>query len=242
MGRILRMDFHRLFHGAAFYSVPLGGVLILIIAALVGDNIGNEVTFAETLSDAVILINYIILICVNIVMIGHWNSEHRNGFIKNYAGNINGRHKLAIAKMIVAIGAYTIYFVIAILFCILDNKINGITIRWEPIGDMKWTMLLWYLIGIATLAISLFLYEITHSSALGYVFAIFYSLGLVEEILVQVIYLINKDIPSWKYMLFMGIQAEENSLAVNLLRTVLYIAVFTVGAVIITKKRDIKIS
>ncbi len=240
MKRILKMDFHRLFHSIAFYSVPLAEVLVLIIAALVGENSGNDVTITEILGDAVFLINYIILMCINMVMLAHWNSEHKNGFIKNYAGNINGRHKLAIVKMIVATVAYTIYFISAILFSALNILVNGCKIKWEAIGDMKWTLILWFLIGIASLAISLLLYEITHSTALGYVFAIFLALGVVEDVLVQLIYLISKNFPSWRYMLIMGIQAEENSLVENLIRTVLYIALFTVGAAIVTKKKDIK--
>ena len=241
MGRILKMDFHRLFHSIIFYSVPLAELLILVIAFFVDDSKSADVSLGEAMGDVVSFINYIILMCINIVMIWHWNAEHKHGFIKNYAGNVNGRHKLAIEKMIVATVAYVIYYISAVLFILLDYVINGVKIRWEPLGDMKWTMLLWFLIGIGTLAISLFLYELTHSTALGYVFAIFLSLGVVEELLVQIIYIINSKFETWRYLLIMGIQAEENTLAVNLIRTILYILVFFTGAAIVTRKKDVKV-
>ena len=241
MKRILKMDLYRLFHSFWFYSIPAAEVIFLILAFAIGDNEGSAITIGAALSEAVSLINYVAMTGINIVMLAHWNAEHQSGFIKNYAGNINGRYKLAVSKMISAMIAWSVYYISTLLFVTIGDIMNGYTIKWEPLGDVKWTLLLWFLIGTASLAISLLLYEITHSSALGYVFAIFLCMGVIEELIVQVVYLINSDLKTWKYLLILGAQAPENSLAMNFIRTLLYGLVFFAGALVTAKKKDVKV-
>ncbi len=234
------MEFRRVFRSVVFYLLPLFEVFLMIMSLLIGEKANVTITLHEELQDVLSFMSYIFM-ASNMVMIFFWSSEYRHGFIKNYAGNVKGRHIPVIAKMIVGFTVNIMYVLSFMIFVVIRDMLDGFTVQMCPVGDLGRDYILAVLIGTATLAVSLLLFELSHSSALGYVFAVSLCVGIAENLLVNICYLINERIEIGKYLLILGNYWEGNSFAVNIIRTGLYLAACLTGAAVLAKKRDLSI-
>ncbi len=238
MKKILSMELRRVSRSIGFYLIPIIQILLVIFADLIralaassGDSISNP---------SLSLIRYSLLIGTSVVMIAHWSAERKNGFIKNIAGSVGGRYKLTIAKMIVSSTVFLIHMAFGLIVLAANDAVIGDDAAKNLICGSPKTLILFALIGLAILALSLLLYESSNSAVLCYIVAIFLGGGVLEDIIVQLVYLINSSFESWRYLLVMGVSTGQNPFAADLIRTLAYTAVFAVPAVILGGRKDVR--
>ena len=239
MGRILKTDLYRTFHGLAFYVFPAALLLILILSLTLGDAAGMTMSVEGILEDTFVTARYLTFMPLGFLVTYLWNTETRNGFIKNIAGNVTGRHIPAVTKLVTGALITVIYMIITIGFMLVGNLLNGYTIVWGDPGRSIAKLGLWILIGMAFVALMELVHELTHSAALGYILTIAIWTGMVEELILNIVALIDSKIDLIGYTLIYGMLIEDR-LWVSLIRTIVYLAVFAVLAVFTAKKRDVK--
>ena len=239
MGRILKTDLYRIFHGLAFYMFPAALMLIFILSLTMGDEAGITMSVEGILEDTFVTARYLTFMPLGFLVTYLWNTETRNGFIKNIAGNVTGRHIPAVTKLVTGALITVIYMIITIGFMLVGNLMNGYTIVWGDPGRSIVKLGLWILIGMAFVALMELVHELTHSAALGYILTIAIWTGMVEELILNIVALIDSKINLIGYTLIYGMLIEDR-LWVSLIRTIVYLAVFAVLAVFTAKKRDVK--
>ena len=239
MGRILKADLYRIFHGLAFYMFPVALILIFILSLTMGDEAGITMSVEGILEDTFVTARYLTFMPLGFLVTYLWNTETRNGFIKNIAGNVTGRHIPAVTKLVTGALITVIYMIITIGFMLVGNLLNGYTIVWGDPGRSIVKLGLWILIGMAFVALMELVHELTHSAALGYILTIAIWTGMVEELILNIVALIDSKIDLIGYTLIYGMLIEDR-LWVSLIRTIVYLAVFAVLAVFTAKKRDVK--
>ncbi|MBO7633805.1 MAG: hypothetical protein J6S72_05410, partial [Lachnospiraceae bacterium] len=132
-----------------------------------------------------------------------------------------------------------IYMIITIGIMLVGKHMNGYSIVWGDPGRSIVKLGLWILIGMAFVALMELVHELTHSAALGYILTIAIWTGMVEELILNIVALINSKLDLIGYTLIYGMLIEDR-LWVSLIRTIVYLAVFAVLAVFTAKKRDVK--
>ena len=266
MKNIIKAEFHKIFHGIAFYEFPIIIFLIFWIQELTSNKSYADRHFIDILYDTLYFMVVVILF-TGIFMVRTWSKERKNGYIKNIAGNVSGRHILTLAKLITGSVVTVIYSFISlasgVVVGFIASLVNGGKFRfssaesaaslWMKIG----AFFIWIVAGIAIVAMLLMIYEIFRSAGFGYVMAIQVLPNLLESILAQGVYLLFKFEELGQYLiisgtkmmltspkgeLIAGINAEEyfpNSMLGVLVRLCLYIAVFTIVSVFVSRKRDV---
>ncbi|MCR5330618.1 MAG: hypothetical protein K6E62_05440 [Lachnospiraceae bacterium] len=240
MRRILSSDCYRAIHNPMVYAVPAGFFMFLVMAIFVGNRNGGQIginTIIDNTNDMLMLV----FIAADIVLINMWSGEHKHGFIKNLAGNVSGRQILPISKMVIGIVICAIYMIMSFGYMVGGNTITGVKIVGAPFGNELIQLLLWYLTGIASVALDLMLYEVFNSPTLCYIASIMLWTGMFEQIILQLFYLItDSEFNLARYMLLTGMNMEESGNAEDLVRILLYIAVFCTTAIFAARKKDIR--
>ena len=149
MGRILKTDLYRTFHGLAFYMFPAALLLILILSLTLGDAAGMTMSVEGILEDTFVTARYLTFMPLGFLVTYLWNTETRNGFIKNIAGNVTGRHIPAVTKLVTGALITVIYMIITVGFILVGNLLNGYTIVWGDPGRSIAKLGLWILISMA---------------------------------------------------------------------------------------------
>ena len=108
MGKILIMDFRRLFKNPFFYAYPLAVMVIMIISMVTSKtDLDSTVSITEILIQAGGIMSMAI-VAAGLVVIAHMSAFDKHGYSKNLVGNVNGRHMLTLSKLI--LGAFTMIF------------------------------------------------------------------------------------------------------------------------------------
>lgn len=190
----LRADFYRLFHSKGVYVFPIITVLITVVNFIV-DLIGNtpdprNTTVFDLFGE--ILSSGLVMFVTCLVLVNFYAAEYRNGYIKNVAGNIKGRFRLPLCKMIVGAVILLINYVFLLIEEMLTLFIHGGKLTTEVSVNCRFsdrpvrTWIFWFLIALLihlmVNAIACMIVEITHSSAAGYVIAGAISLGLIDQL------------------------------------------------------------
>jgi len=240
MKRILAADLHRLFRSFEFYSIIAVIFGVSIIAFFTHDGAAPDVTTKDVFADVTMLFSHMMLLALNLVLISQWDKESKHGYIKNLAGNVNGRCVLTSSKLITGMIGIVVYLAVTFLAVIVGDLGAGSKLVGGPLGDSAVTIGLWMLAGLASNAFFLMLYELTHSLTLGFIVSIALWTGLLEDILRLPLLIANIDFDLPRYMLVSGMSHPENSSMANLVRNLLFIAVFTAAATFIAHKKDVK--
>jgi len=238
MSGILRMDFHRLFRSLILYILPLILLLVLIVSAL-GDNEPSQTGLDAVLDMVTGMISNVIFLAADIILVYIWNGERRHGYIKNIAGNVSGRHVLPLSKTVGIFAVCLIYTFVSIAFSVTGTLVTGGTIVSAPIDSQIRDLILWFIAGLASGAIMLFLYELTHSQTLCFIAAIMMWTVMIDNLVVQLAYLLLKIDWVGRYLLFSGLNWEEAGYAEKLIKALVYFVVFTVAAVFVARKKDV---
>ncbi|MBO4416021.1 MAG: hypothetical protein J5824_08610 [Lachnospiraceae bacterium] len=239
MNRILSSDFHRTIRNPIIYILPVGLIFTLILAIFYSGTKGGQITISQVFSDAVEM-QTLIMIAADIVLIKLWSGERKHGYIKNIAGNVSGRHILPISKMIVGITLSVVYVVFSFIYMICASSVRDTRIVYAPFSGQLVELLLWVLAGIASIAFMLMLYELFNSPTLCYIIAIMLWSGMLENLILQIVYLIFKnEFYLGRYMLILGMKTEESGCIEDLIRTLIYIAVFMGAAIFTARKKDV---
>ena len=212
MGRILKTDFYRLFRGLAFYIFPAGLLMVLIFS--INGQHGAGLTFSvnDILSDLITTMRYLTFIPVC----------------------------MAITKLITGALVTVIYMVLTFLFVMISQMLAGYKIVLGNPGELLLQVGYWFLICMAVVAFMELIHEATQSSALGYIMSIMIWTGMVEEILIMVVTLINSKWDITEYTLIYGFLIRGADLF-SFVRTMIYLVVFAGLAIFIAKKKDVKV-
>ena len=240
MGRILKTDLYRLFRGLAFYFFPAGLLMVLIFSINGQHGVGLTFSVNDILSDLITTMRYLTFIPVCMVVTYLWNAETRYGFLKNLAGNVKGREIPAITKLITGAVVTVIYMVLTFLFVMISQMLAGYKIVLGNPGELLLQVGYWFLICMAVVAFMELIHEATQSSALGYIMSIMIWTGMVEEILIMVVTLINSKWDITEYTLIYGFLIRGADLF-SFVRTMIYLVVFAGLAIFIAKKKDVKV-
>lgn len=240
MRRIFAADCYRALRNPMTYAVPVVFILTLILAIFTGNHNGGQIGINKIIDNTNEML-MLVFIAADIVMINMWSGEHKHGFIKNIAGNVSGRQILPISKMMIGMVICGIYLVLSFGFMIGGNVITGVKIVNAPFGYELIQLLLRYLIGIASAAFLLMLHEVFNSPTLCYIASIMLWSGMLEQIVLQLFYLItDSDFNLARYMLITGMEIEGSGNIEDLIRILLYIAVFGGTAFFTARKKDVR--
>ena len=262
MKNIIKAEFHKLFHGISFYEYAILVLLLAFIQTLSEGRSYNNVDFYIIIIRAT---EYMIvaIMFTGIFLVYKWNKERKNGYIKNIAGNVSGRHVLTIAKFVTGSVVMVINSFITMLSFfvsyLVDCLIKGGRITFDaPISDMLTQIaafLIWIVAGIAIVSLLLMFHELIRSAAFGYVLAIQFLPNLFEGIIAQLVYLIFKWDKLAEYLIIEGMKMMDtgvemldeagevmvfpNSMLGVLVRLCIYTVVFTTISVFVSRKRDV---
>lgn len=239
MIRTLKADFYRLFHGIAFYLFPGFLMLILLIPLFASDPSDKTVSIADIFNSTIMMLQYLSLPFACIVLTHIWSKETKNGYIKNLAGGFGNRTIPVISKLITGVFVVLIYSGVAFLFSLLADIFEGDTLVSAPLGDSLNDYLLMVFAGIAGMSLFLLIHELFGSPAAGIIIAIALWSGLVENLLANLIYLIFRSADIVRYFLLLGLEMEETGICEHLIRTTLFLLIFTAGAVFTAHRKDI---
>ncbi len=262
MKNIIKAEFYKLFHGSFLsycLSVTFGAALIKVFSTSEPEEIKTFRDIVVETKDFMILT----IVLTGIFLIHTWSKERKNGYIKNIAGNVNGRHILTVTKLITgAVGVVinSFFSLASVLFnYLLKSVIKGGKVSFagafEKASVMRYAeFIIWIVAGIALIAMLLMIYEIFRSAAFGYIMAIqmLMGSGLLEALLAQIAAFVFKFEDLGRYLIVSGtrmMQAEPaasiadgemypNSMAGVFIRLCIYIAVFTAVSIFVTQKRD----
>ena len=240
MKRILTSDFYRLFRSFIFYSVPAILTVSLVITIIGAGADNTQASLEEIFSSATSILSSIIFLLADIVAVIIWSEERRHGYIKNLAGVVRGRHILTCSKMITGVVIGAVFTVFSLIYIFLSYVCCGVKITDYSTNGALVEFLLVILTGIATIALMLLLYELFHSSAICYIAAIMIWTGMLETLIVQLTYLAFKWENTGRYLLKTGLQWENSGSLEDLVRIIIYLVLFIGGAVLVSRKQDIK--
>lgn len=287
MGRILKMEFRRLFKSVYFYIFPAAIVIILAIEKLTADTPSpDDFQSISRVFDFSREVMQFAIVAAGIFMVYLWSVEYKKGFIKNIAGNVSGNHIITITRMITGSVVMIVYSVFAFLFGLVITLINYgriVVIPENPYpasADMlperfranwlseeqwrsqsleflfKWISeyMVLVLAGIAIIALALMLFELTRSSALGYITVMMIGFDIFETLISNLISLITDKIDIARQLILSqfryltgipGLDAkgeitwlDPDPMWTFWLRTAIYVIIFTAGAIMISKKKD----
>lgn len=287
MGRILKMEFRRLFKSVYFYIFPAAIVIILAIEKLTADTPSpDDFQSISRVFDYSREVMQFAIVAAGIFMVYLWSVEYKKGFIKNIAGNVSGNHIITITRMITGSVVMIVYSVFAFLFGLVITLINYgriVVIPENPYpasADMlperfranwlseeqwrsqsleflfKWISeyMVLVLAGIAIIALALMLFELTRSSALGYITVMMIGFDIFEALISNLISLITDKIDIARQLILSqfrylegipGFDAkgeitwlDPDPMWTFWLRTAIYVIIFTAGAIMISKKKD----
>ena len=265
MKNVLKAEFHKIFHSGFFsycFFFIFSEAFIQVFSASTSNNRKSIYNIVINTSEVMVLT----IMLSGIYLIYNWNKERKNGYIKNIAGVVNGRHILTIAKFItgsVAVIINSFFTLVSVFICNLIRCLfNGGKVTFERAFSTQNLMryaefLIWIVAGIAIMAMLLMLHEIFRSAAWGYIMAIQILTGLLEALLAQGVALLFKYDGLAKYLIISGtkmMQAEPiteyvdskaisemypNSMPGVFIRLCIYILVFTVISIVVSKKKDV---
>lgn len=287
MGRILKMEFRRLFKSVYFYIFPAAIVIILAIEKLTTDNpLSGDIGNISLVFDYARSVMKFAIVAAGIFMVYLWSVEYKKGFIKNIAGNVSGNHIITITRMITGSVVMIIYSVFGFLFGLFITLINFGHIEVIPenpfpasadmlperlratwLSDEQWrsqkleylfretsSFLVLVLAGIAIITLALMLFELTRSSALGYITVMMICFDFLEFLITDLVSLITEKIDIARHLILSqfdyltgipGFDAngeltwlDPDPMWIFWLRTAIYVIVFTAGAIMISKKKD----
>ena len=108
MGKILTMDFRRLFKNPFFYAYPLAVMVIMIISMVTSKTDPEDTTHITMILEQAEGVLSMAIVAAGLVVIAHMSAFDKYGYSKNLVGNVNGRHMLTLSKLI--LGAFTMVF------------------------------------------------------------------------------------------------------------------------------------
>ncbi|MBR4777826.1 MAG: hypothetical protein IK007_09480 [Lachnospiraceae bacterium] len=108
MGKILKMDFRRLFKNPFFYAYPLAVMVIMIISMVTSKTDPEDTTHITMILEQAEGVLSMAIVAAGLVVIAHMSAFDKYGYSKNLVGNVNGRHMLTLSKLI--LGAFTMVF------------------------------------------------------------------------------------------------------------------------------------
>ena len=240
MGRILKTDLYRLFRGIAFYIFPAAMLIVLLFSISSDHTAGMTATIEDILADLIATMRYLTFIPVCMLVTYLWNAETRNGYIKNIAGIVKGREITAITKLITGAVVTVLYVIVTFMFVLISRLIGGYKIVLGSPLKMLGELCYWILICFAAVALMELIHELTHSSALGYILSIMIWTGMLEEIIIMISSLISSEFDITDYTLIYGYLVRGAGWF-SLIRTMIYLVVFAGAAIIIAKKKDLKV-
>lgn len=267
MKNVLKAEFHKLFRGlnyCIFLTFIFTAAFIMVFSQ--SSSNGSKSFFIIVIDTTSILILTIAISGIFLVYI--WSKERKNGYIKNIAGNVNGRYMLTIAKfiagsaVIVINSFFTLFsvFINNLVKCLIKGGKISFTGAFEKESLMRYAeFLIWIVAGIAIMAMLLMLHEISENAALGYIMAlqILVGQGLLEALLAQGTALLFKFDRLAEYLIICGTRMMQaapvssyinsdvvsemypNSMPGVFIRLCAYIAVFMVISVFVSKKKDV---
>lgn len=287
MGRILKMEFRRLFKSVYFYIFPAAIVIILAIEKLTADTPSpDNFQSISRVFDYSREVMQFAIVAAGIFMVYLWSVEYKKGFIKNIAGNVSGNYIITITRMITGSVVMIIYSVFSFLFGLVFTLINFGRIEVIPenpypasadmlperfranwLSEEQWRsqrlefLFKWIseymvlvLAGIAIIALALMLFELTRSSALGYITVMMIGFDIFEALISNLISLITDKIDIARQLILSqfrylegipGFDAkgeitwlDPDPMWTFWLRTAIYVIIFTAGAIMISKKKD----
>ena len=294
MKNIIKAEFHKIFHSIFFYTMPLGLIATLVTTVLASNEhserrISNQ-NFLQILGDTMEFM-VIVIVCAGIFLTYLWSRERKNGYIKNIAGNVKGRHILTLSKLITGSSVVAMYSFFMLIFNTLFRLcyalINGGKLTLIPAGltdtdrisqmspealrsleeakDTAYTslrmnsfaFLTWILGGIVIVAMLLMFFELFRSPVVGYILSIQLLPMLAEGLIEKFVYLVSKFEKTGEYLIIRGLtkmqtfpvgmygdeaEIEEfypNSIGWMAFILCLYLAVFSLTAVFISKRKDV---
>ena len=117
MGRILKMDFRRLFKNPFLYAYPLAIITIMVVNMIVTEpGTDKSIHIVGVLQKAEEMFS-LAIVAAGIIVISHMSAFDKHGYTKNLVGNVNGRHMLTISKLI--LGAFTMVTYAVANFCFM---------------------------------------------------------------------------------------------------------------------------
>jgi len=301
MKNIIKAELHKIFHSGYFYAFPCALAVILLISYVNGGGSGGigqnpDRNMHHVMNDTMELIIFAVA-AAGIFMVYLWNKERKNGYIKNIAGNVNGKHILTLSKLITGAVVTTIYSFVTFLFslgfnlisCLRDGgkliydmysademalimeristlsaqkQADAIKVHEETKSNYYYTLnteylafFVWIVTGIAIIAILLMLHELFRSAAVGYIMALQFLGGIFEGLIAQVVLLVFEFEGIMGLLLLRGTQDmlsvpiyvsheamstyQRDSVLEALLRSAMYMAVFSVFSVFISRKKDV---
>lgn len=108
MGKILKMDFRRLFKNPFFYAYPLAVMVIMIISMVTSKTDPEDTVHIDMILEQAEGVLSMAIVAAGLVVIAHMSAFDKYGYSKNLVGNVNGRHMLTLSKLI--LGAFTMVF------------------------------------------------------------------------------------------------------------------------------------
>lgn len=294
MKNIIKAEFHKIFHSIFFYAMPLGLLATLMISVLASNEhsatrIPNQ-NFIQILSETLDFM-VIVIVCAGIFLTYLWGKERKNGYIKNIAGNVKGRHILTLSKLITGSAVVAMYSFFMLIFNTLFKLcyalINGGKFSFIPIGltdadriaqmspealksleeskEVAYSTLrmssfaffAWIFGGIAVAAMLLMFFEFFRSPVLGYILSIQLLPMFAEGLIEQAVYLVTKFEKTGEYMIVKGLMKMKtlpdamygnaaemnefypNSIGGTIIMLCVYITVFSLAAVFISKRKDV---
>ena len=229
MGRLIKMDFYRLFRSKLFWvtniilfglnflinfaipvltdwsrellrSTPDSGVSEAELAAM---SESNHMHFADLLSNP---LSGLFMVILFVSATGFLYADIKDGYIKNIAGQISKKGYTAFSKFIAILFHNAFFMVTALLSSTLAILIcPKATLAFDgDMGDAFVSFLVNYLLGIALTSIALFFTAALGNKTLGIVIGVLFSVGALNLIYLginKVIDLINiKNFDITKYM------------------------------------------
>ena len=224
---------------------------------VIGKDNGKTIISADTFTESLYDGSMLLFLAITVVIF--CTCESRDGFIKNAVGCVDDRNYMVFSKIIIGIVAMAIYAVefavLNTIFTLLFGTLNGNEIVYRAIpegegGKYLGYLMLCILVNITIICLLVMLHEIAHNRALGIVIGFMISAGIIEDGITSLVHLLSDKITFFanlkieKYMLFNnisnGYKGDSYYPDTLLVMTILYMAVFTLAAVTISKRHDVR--
>lgn len=201
----------------------------------------------------------LLLLFLGITLVIFATSETKNGFIKNAVGCVRDRIYMPVSKMIIGVVIFVVFFVEKTVITLISSLLkligSGKTLKVEhlPEGDVGrfiGFVLGCVLVHLAIIALLVMIHELTFSRPAGIVFAVILSAGLIGKVAEGAVYLLQyffnilEGFKINKYLLMDNISRGYNDEAFHPeilpVMALLYLALGTLLALFITKKKDVR--
>jgi len=192
-----------------------------------------------------------------------YTNESKNGFIKNSAGCVKDRMYMTFSKIVAGIVVLFIYIIefaiISFIFSMLTAVLAGVKPEFVALtGNEAGNF--WIFIGICLLAhiaiicILVFIYELTHSRAVGIVFGFLLAATLINQIIhgfVEVLqknFGLLKEFDVGKYLMFENLlKAGDHGFDPSAyypgtvtVMALIYTVLFGIMAAVVFKKKEVR--